>query len=160
MYTFIVLFCNVTKENTNLWIECEATKALAEVASLSLNLVTITRRQCSRPPWLNSGWLCSFAKALVTFGNPFQRFLQVLEIFPKSSESSSRKSEHSLRFLEWVQVSLTLVNLDWLCGFTEASVTFGNSSQRFFQVLGISRRLQSHPQSGPSPLLVSFVIPE
>ena len=42
MQTFIVLFQNVTKRNTSLQIECEATKALTKVASLSLNLVAIT----------------------------------------------------------------------------------------------------------------------
>jgi hypothetical protein len=99
-----------TKGNTNLWIECEATKALAEVASLSFNSVTITGIQCSRPTRLHSGWLCSFAKASVAFRNSSQRFLWVLEISLKSSEPSSRKSENSLGFLEQVQVSLTLLD--------------------------------------------------
>ena len=43
----IVLIWNVTKEFTNLQIECEATRPLTKVALLSLNLVTITGRQCS-----------------------------------------------------------------------------------------------------------------
>ena len=160
MYTSIGLFQKVTKGNTNLRIECEATKALAKVALLSLNSVTITGIQCSRPPWLDSEWLCSFAEASVTFRNPSQRFLRALGISPKSSESSLRKSEHSLGFLERVQVSLTLLYSDQLCGFAEASATLGNSSQRFLRVLGISRRLQSHPRDGPSLLSVSFVIPK
>src|ERR1700683_4000889 len=134
----MVLFWNVTKENTDLKIECEATKALAEGASLNLNSVAKMGRQFSRPPQLDSGWLCSFAEASVTFGNPSQRFLRVLGISPKSSESSSRKSEHSLGFLERVQVSLTLLNSDQLRGFAEASVAFVDPSQRFLWVLGVS----------------------
>ena len=37
----------IAKDVTNLWTECEATEALAEVASLSLNSVAKTGIQCS-----------------------------------------------------------------------------------------------------------------
>ena len=47
MKTFFVLIQNATKEITNLWIECKATKVQTEVASLSLNSVAITGKQCS-----------------------------------------------------------------------------------------------------------------
>src|ERR1700683_1901661 len=77
-------------------------------------------------------------EASVTFGDPSQRFLQALGISSKSSESPSRKSKHSLRFLERVQVSLTLLDSDRLCGFAEALVVFVNPSQRFLWVLGVS----------------------
>ena len=149
MQTFIVLFQNVTKENTNLQIECGVTKALAKVASLSLNSVTITGRQCSRPPRLDLGWLCSFTEASVTFGNPSQRFLQVPGIFLKSSESSSKTTKHSLSFLEQVQVSSTWLNLDWLCGFDKASLTFRNPSQRFLEVPGISPKTSESSSRRP-----------
>ena len=43
MWRLILLIQNTAKENTNIQIECKATK----LASLSLNSVTITGRQCS-----------------------------------------------------------------------------------------------------------------
>ena len=119
-------------------LSAKAMKGLAEVALLSLNLVTITRRQCSRSAWLDLEWLCGFAKALLTFGNPSQRFLWVSGIFPKSLKSSLRKTEHFLGFLAQVQVSSTWLDLDWLCGFIKASLTFENPSQRFLWVPRIS----------------------
>jgi len=84
-----------------------------------------------RPPWLDSGWLCGFAEALVTFRNPSQRFLRVLGISPKFLESSSRKSEHSSRVL---RTSSSLLNFTRLGPTLWLRQSFSNLRKSFPKV--------------------------
>src|ERR1700728_1673938 len=72
---------------------------LTEVAWPDLVSVTTTRRQCSCVFKLDLDRLCRLAEALVTFQNPFWRFLRVLGVSPELSKSSSKESDHSLSFL-------------------------------------------------------------
>ena len=58
-----------------------------------------------KPPQLESDWLWRLAEASTTFGKPSQGFPQVLGIFPKPLESSSRKPKHSLGFLHGHRVA-------------------------------------------------------
>src|ERR1700683_4489212 len=79
----------IARDVTNLWTECEATEALAEVASLSLNLVAKTGIQGSS--LLGSSWADSvdLSKLQMLFGNLPRSSFGYLE-FPRSRWSHPR----------------------------------------------------------------------